>query len=186
MVQLEPPVEATRPSARHAARRALDAARESVRGYGAGEEEMPLGAYAALLGLYQVALAAYLGLALRREADLPARVPVGDLLLTGVATHKLTRIVTRDWVTAPLRAPFTEYQGSAGAGEVNERSRGRGLRRGVGDLLTCPFCTGPWVALGFGVGWLLAPRATRAVASIFAATALSDGLHLAYGAARRD
>jgi Protein of unknown function (DUF1360) len=33
-------------------------------------------------------------------------------------------------------------------GEVPESSRGSGLQKAVGDLVTCPWCVGPWVALG--------------------------------------
>lgn len=38
-------------------------------------------------------------------------------------------LITKDWVTAPLRAAFTEYQGSSGAGEVTEKPRGKGTVR---------------------------------------------------------
>src|SRR5262249_11978998 len=112
-----------------------------------------------------------------RAGRLPSRPRVGDLVLVGVATYKLTRVVTRDWVTAPLRAPFTQYVTSLGHGEVKEKSRGRGLQRAVGDLLTCPFCSGPWIAGALLGGLAVAPRVTRFIAGIFAAVALSDALH---------
>ncbi|MCA1850134.1 MAG: DUF1360 domain-containing protein, partial [Acidobacteria bacterium] len=105
-----------------------------------GGEEMPLTGYATLLGIYNTAFAAMLLAAQKSGRDLPERVGYGDLLLIGVATHKLSRLITKDFVTSPLRAPFTEYKESAGAGEVNEKSRGEGVQRAVGDLLTCPWC----------------------------------------------
>lgn len=147
-----------------------------VAGY-AGGEEMPLDGYATLLGAYVLLF----GGALAAGRDrLPEALPTRDLLLTGVATHKLARILTRDWVTSPLRAPFTRYDKSLGSGEVSEQSRGRGLQRAVGDLLTCPWCIGPWVAGALAAGWVLAPRATRLVAATFSAVAVSDFLHQAY------
>src|SRR3954453_15400162 len=79
-------------------------------GYGGGEE-MPLGGYALLMGLYNAAVAGVL-VAAHRAGRLPERIPTRDLLLLGVATHKLSRLITRDWVTSPLRAPFTQYEGT--------------------------------------------------------------------------
>ena len=72
---------------------------------------------------------------------------------------------------------------SAQFGEVNEKPQGRGLRRSLGELLSCPSCTGQWVAAGFTAGLLLAPRPTRAVAAMFSAYAIAEFLHLGYAAA---
>ena len=149
---------------------------------GYSDEKMPLASYATLVGVYHAAFAGFLALAKGANRPLPDRVSAGDLLLLGVATHKLSRIITKDWVTSPLRAPFTEYQGSAGAGEVNEKARGEGMRRALGDLLTCPWCMGPWVAAALAYGLVLKPRTTRLVGGIFAAVTLSDYLHHAYDA----
>jgi hypothetical protein len=150
-------------------------------GYG-GDEEMPLGGYAVLLAAWGAAFGSA-GARLARRRALP-QLGAAELALLGFATHKLTRIVTKDWVTAPLRAPFTAYRGSAGSGEVHESSRGSGLRRALGDLLTCNYCTGPWVAGVLLVAWGEAPRAARAFASLFAAVAASDFLHEGYDALR--
>ncbi len=139
---------------------------------------MPLAGYATLLGAW-VGLFGTFGYRLARRRELP-RLRGRDLALLGVATHKITRIATRDWVTAPLRASFTTYGGSLGSGEVREKSRGRGLRRAVGDLLTCNYCTGPWVAGALLAGWAKAPNATRTVAALFTAVATSDFLHEIY------
>lgn len=149
------------------------------RDYGGGEE-LPLGWYAGFIAVFGLGLAAVLGRA-KRRGSMPERVPFDDAALMGVATHAITRIVTKDWVTAPLRAPFVKYERSRGAGEVEESSRGHGLRRAIGDLLTCPYCTGPWVALGLIAGYLEAPRATRTLAWLFSTAAASSWLHRAYG-----
>jgi hypothetical protein len=143
---------------------------------------MSLGGYATLLGAW-AAIFGSAGAALVRRRAIP-RLGGSDIVLLGLATHKLTRIVTKDWVTAPLRAPFTAYLGSAGSGEVHEKSRGSGVRRALGDLLTCNYCTGPWVAGALLVGWGFATRVTRAFASLFAVVAVSDFLHEIYEAFR--
>jgi hypothetical protein len=36
--------------------------------------------------------------------ELPEKINFADLLLLGVATHKLSRIIAKDRVTSPLRA----------------------------------------------------------------------------------
>jgi hypothetical protein len=99
-----------------------------------GGEEMPLPAFAAIVALYSAALAGLL-VGLKRR-DRPERIGLGDLLLLGVATHKLGRRIPHDWVTSPFRAAFTEYQGTSGAGEVKESARGTGMQRALGDLFT--------------------------------------------------
>jgi hypothetical protein len=101
-------------------------------------------------------------------------------VLLGITTHKLTRIITKDWVTSPLRAPFTQYirsDGSDGGGEQTEKSRGSGMQRAFGDLITCPWCTGPWVATALMAGLVFRPKITRMMMGSFAAVTLSDFLH---------
>ena len=90
--------------------------------------------------------------------------------------------ISKDRITSFVRAPFTEFEGRAGHGEVDEKPRGRGLRRSFGELLTCPYCLAQWVTAGFAVGLVYAPRATRLVATVYTAEAISDFLQLAYKA----
>jgi hypothetical protein len=102
--------------------------------------------------------------------------------LIGLGTHKLSRLLARDRVTSALRAPFTKYEGKGGPAQVEEKPRGTGLRRAVGELLVCPYCLDQWIAAAFVNGLVFAPRATRLVASTFAAVALADFLQMAYKA----
>lgn len=46
-------------------------------------------------------------------------------------------------------------------------------------MLTCPFCTGMWVATALSAGYVFAPQATRLAASGLAALTGSDFLHFA-------
>jgi hypothetical protein len=146
------------------------------------DEPMPLGGYATLLGIWGSAVTAFLAAFGDR---LPRRMGWGDFALLSIATHKLARIVTKDWVTSPLRAPFVRYQRSTGGGEVQEQARGTGLRRAIGDLLTCNWCIAPWIAAGLAAGLVVQPRATRFLASVFGAVAISDSLQHAYNAEKR-
>ncbi len=151
---------------------------------GSSEEEIPLGAYAGLM----LAYCGVFGSALlfgSKDRSLRKGLSTRDIVLFGLATHRLSRIVTRDRVTAPLRMPFTRYEGKAGAGELDERPRGHGLRRALGNLLTCQFCAGPWIAAGLAIGVATRPRATRMVASVFSVVTVADFAHQLYAYARR-
>ena len=127
--------------------------------------------YLALIGIFNGLLASFVYLNRRAKPETPSTT---DLLLLGLATQKVSRVATRGRVTQPLRRPFAEYEKSAGAGEVEEKPRGRGLRKAVGQLITCPYCLGTWIASGFIYGFTFNPTLTRMVASIFAVGSLAD------------
>jgi hypothetical protein len=146
-------------------------------------EHRPLGSYAILSGAFGAALACTL-LGLRAAGrELPERPSLADVALAGVATHKLSRLIAKDKVSGFMRAPFTRFQEHSGHGEVEEAARGQGLRYAIGELLVCPYCVGQWVAGGFVVGYVHAPRATRMIAAMSTMHAVSDALQLAYSAA---
>jgi hypothetical protein len=152
-------------------------------GYAPPGERPPFLPYLTFMSLFGALLAAALAVARRQGRELPDRVPPAQLLLVGTASHKVARLLSKDKVTSPLRAPFTELEGKGGPAELEERSRGSGVRKAIGELLICPFCLGLWVIAAFSVGLLFAPRVTRFVASLFAALTISDFLQIAYKAA---
>src|SRR3982750_4811356 len=95
-------------------------------GYTDKPDEMPLAGYATLLAAYGGIFGASFGnLLARRDVTNPRPA---DAVMLGIATHKIGRIITKDWVTSPLRAPFVEYVESAGGGGGKKRSRGKGVR----------------------------------------------------------
>ena len=148
-------------------------------GYAEPRERPPFASYATLTVIFGTGFGAGL-LGARRSGRLPERVGAGDVLLIGTASHKLSRLVSKDKVTAFVRAPFTEYQEPGGPGEVEESPRGEGARRALGELLVCPYCLGLWTAAGFHLGLLWAPRTTRLLTSTFTALTISDFLQIAY------
>jgi hypothetical protein len=133
--------------------------------------------------VFNAGFAGLLLLARGRGRQLPERVAAADLVTIGVASHKLSRLIAKDKVTSPLRAPFTELEGSGGPAELEERARGRGARKAIGELLVCPYCLGLWVVAAFSLGLVLAPRLTRLLATVFSALTISDFLQIAYKAA---
>jgi hypothetical protein len=145
-------------------------------------EPTPLLGYAVLAAAWNAAFGAGLAAAVR-SGRVPERIEAGDIALLGVGTHKLSRLLAKDRVTSFLRAPFTRYEESGGPGEVEETARGTGLRRATGELLVCPNCLGLWVASGFTLSFLFAPRTTRTLAAMLAVLTASDVLQLAYAKA---
>src|SRR5213079_357892 len=148
-------------------------------------DEQLLAEYASMLAFYIVTVAVLTGMAVEKNR-LPRRFALLDLALLGIATHKLSRIVAKDRITGILRAPFVSYIRSAGAGEVEEEPRGRGIQRGIGHLISCPYCMAPWCATALSFGLLFAPRVTRFFAGILVSVTASDFLHRAYARMKQE
>ena len=150
-------------------------------GYKNGED-IPLLSYGVLAGIFNLLFAAFLFAVRASGRPIPERVEVRDIALLGMATHKLSMVGSQDAVTSPLRAPFTEVQEKESPKKVDEKPRGEGLRRSIGELLTCKFCLSVWLASFLTYGLVLVPRVTRLVAAVFAVVTVSDHLHQAYKA----
>lgn len=163
----------------------VDGVRQEADAY-RGDNPRPLAGYLVVLVVYGAVVAVAATAAALTGRRLPARWRAQDLLILTLGTHKLSRTLTKDAVTSPLRAPFTHYAGTGGPAEVSEEVRGQSqLRHSIGELLTCPFCLDMWVATGFAIGLVFAPRFTRLVAGVFSALAGADFLQLAYAAAQQ-
>jgi hypothetical protein len=161
---------------------ALDYVKQVNRRYAHGEDR-PLGGYTVLMGVYATSVALAAAYVRRRRLPLP-HLSVADLALMTVGTHMGTRLISKDTVTAALRAPFTRFEEPAGEGEVNESVPGEGVSHAVGELVTCPFCLAVWVATALAFGMIVAPRATRWAAGVLGAVAGSDYLQFAYSSLR--
>jgi hypothetical protein len=148
-------------------------------GYKNGED-VPLFSYGVLAATFNLIFALFLLAARVSGRPIPERIDARDIALLGLATHKLSLVGSQDAVTSPLRAPFTEIKEKKSPKKVDEQPRGTGLRRSVGELLTCKFCLGVWMASFFTYGLVLVPRVTRLVAAVFAVVTLSDYLHQTY------
>ncbi len=144
------------------------------------DQDRPLAAYTGLLATYGTFITAFGILARRR---LPGRLSTSDLVLGSVAVHKMARLITKDPVTSPIRAPFARYEGTSGPAELADRPRGTGWRHAIGELLTCPFCIAQWTATVMVVGLTFAPRFTRMMMSILTMVTAADALQLAYARA---
>ena len=149
-------------------------------------EDVPLFSYGVLAGAFNLAFAGFLLVARLTGRSIPERIAVRDIALLGMATHKLSLVGSQDAITSPLRAPFTELKEKESPKKVDEKPRGEGLRRSVGELLTCKFCLSVWVASLLTYGLVLVPRVTRLVTAVFAVVTVSDHLHQIYKALMKE
>lgn len=151
---------------------------------GYAEADAPLANYAVLALSFGAALCAGL-LSAWRRGRLPEQIEPRDIVVLGVATHKLSRLLTKDAVTGFIRAPFVRLEEKSGTNSLRETPRGRGLRRSIGELLSCPECADQWVAGALVVGLLHAPRITRVLAGLYASLAIGDLLQYVYSGLKR-
>jgi hypothetical protein len=151
-----------------------------------GDDDRPLGGYVVVMAVFAALVSGAAGLALANGRRLPPGVGPWDVLLLAAGTHKLSRTLTKDAVTSPLRAPFARYKETGGPAEVMEEVRSTsGLRHSIGELITCPFCLDVWIATGFTIGLVFAPRLTRLVVTALTAVTGADFLHLLYAKAQQ-
>ena len=143
-------------------------------------EDRPLGSYLVLLGTYATLVGGLTSGARLAGKSAPVRPPIRDLAMLAMATFKIARLISKDPVTSPLRAPFTRFVGTSGPAELDEEVRGTGWRHALGELLSCPFCLDQWIATFFVFGLIVMPRLTRLIAGLFSVIAVADVLQHAY------
>jgi hypothetical protein len=173
------------PSAEAGNRTLWEKAEDEAAQYRRGEER-PLRGYVVVLATFAGLIVGAAGLLAATGRRLPRQIGPYDLLLLTAGAHKISRTLSKDAVTSPLRAPFTRFDSPGGPAEVMEQARhDSSLRHAVGELLTCPFCLDMWVATGLVLGLVFAPRLTRMVATTFTVLTGADLLHLGYALAQR-
>jgi hypothetical protein len=159
-----------------------DRVRAQAIDYGGGRDRH-LGAYSGAMAAYLAGVAG-VGVAAHRAGRVAPNLGPVDIASLALATNRLTRILSRERIASPLRAPFTRFTGGTkGPGQMSEVARGDGPREVIGELVTCPFCLSQWVATGLAAGLLLAPAQSRFVVQVFAALGLADFLQFAWAKA---
>jgi hypothetical protein len=138
--------------------------------------EPPSFAYFALMGFWAAGM---LGLA-RAGENLPTR-SLGASVSYALATHGIARIVSTETITLQLRTPFVDREYTS-EDECKETPRGTGLRKAIGELVTCPYCCSTWAAALLMAGHILRPKTTRVLTDVFAAAAAANLLHRAFSA----
>jgi uncharacterized protein DUF1360 len=105
-----------------------------------------------------------------------ARDPISgrELLPITAATFALSKVIAREKIGSWMREPFVEMD------QGERKPRGRGLRRVVGELVTCTRCVGAWSALGIVGLRLAAPDSGRIVTNVLVASAGNDWLQAGF------
>ena len=134
------------------------------------EDERPIPEYATLAGAFWLAFALFLA---SNRDRLPERMRFTDLALIALSSYKLSRLITKEDVTAFVRAPVTEDP-------EGQQPKPHGMARVLGELVTCPYCIGLWVSSGLAYGHVVFPRETRFFTTIFGTYAVSDFLHAGF------
>jgi uncharacterized protein DUF1360 len=122
----------------------------------------------AAINLVWVSLVAGLLAATRGRAS---RDPITnkELIPISAATFAVSKAVARERIGTWVREPFVDES-------EGQEPKGRGLRRALGELVTCTRCVGTWSALAV-VGLRVAhPEAGRTVTMILASSAANDFL----------
>ena len=100
-----------------------------------------------------------------------------DLVLLGFATLRLGRLIAYDLITEPIRLPFARtVPDETGAGDSVE-PKGSGIQRALGQLLSCPICSGTWAGAILVYGLYAWPGPTRVVITILGVVGIAEVLN---------
>ena len=135
----------------------------------------PHGAYALIFGAFGGGLAGAGALAKRLDREPQCQTAL-DFAILAAASFKAARTLSRDKVASVVRDPFVE--GDAYDGD--ERPAGEGMRRAMGELVTCTRCVGTWTAAGLATTQIVAPRFGRLLTWSLGAAAANDFLQAAF------
>ena len=120
---------------------------------------------------------AFVGLMSRFELWGQAQLQFIDWILLGFATLRLGRLISYDLVMQPLRSPFTQTVADASGSGDTVKPKGFGIRRAIGEMLSCPICTGTWAAAFLIYALYLFPGPTRVFLVMTAAIGLAEILN---------
>lgn len=134
----------------------------------------------ALVAVAYGVLAGAVAIAASRQRDGDA-VPTdpSELLVYGLATAGLTRVLADEKVGSFVRAPFVDEPS-----EGERRPRGAGMRYAVGELLSCTRCLGSWSALALIGVRAAAPQPARVGATLLALSYTNGILQSSFAAVR--
>ena len=136
------------------------------------QQELERGTKLTLIGIF-LGLVAALTSREHREGKTLNLKPF-DLVQLALSTYRTSRMITYDLVTEPIRAPFTQTEPDEYGTAEDVVPEGTGARRAIGELLSCPICTGTWVSAALVYGLHVAPRLTRVFLAIMSAIGLSE------------
>ena len=130
--------------------------------------------YGAINAAYLVLLGGLIAAWTRRGQE--AAIPRSELPTLAIATFALAKVVAHEKIGTWVREPFVD--------ESPERQpkgpRGQGMRRAIGELLTCTRCVGAWAALAVVGLRVAAPEEGRLAATVLATSGINDFLQAGF------
>ena len=104
----------------------------------------------------------------------PALPTPTELVMLGLASHRIGRMLAFERVGEPFRAPFTTTVPDDSGTDETVVARGRGVRWVVGELVSCPTCVATWASLILAIGQRFLPAPTRVLVGILAAAGVAE------------
>ncbi|MCR6111357.1 DUF1360 domain-containing protein [Bacillus sp. A301a_S52] len=99
-----------------------------------------------------------------------------DFIVIGLAVFRLTHLFVYDTIMEPVRRLFIAEKAvtdESGQTVWTYVSKGTGVKKFVGMLLSCHWCFSVWVAAGLMIGLLLMPGIFMIVSYVFAFAAIA-------------
>jgi hypothetical protein len=125
-----------------------------------------------LISIFMTIMATFASRKVQREAG--QIVKPFDLLMLGLSSFRIGRMIAFEGIAAPLREPFTRsVEDASGAGKTVV-ARGQGARHAIGELMSCPICAGTWVSAALVYGLHLLPGPTRLLLTIMSVTGVAQ------------
>lgn len=137
--------------------------------------------YAALTAVYSVLAGGLALAATSRRSDDAVPADLQELLLYGLATAGLTRVLSAEKIGEWVRAPFVDEPPQP---DAQRRPKGSGLRYAIGELLTCTRCLGSWSALSLIGARAAAPQPAKVGATLLALSYVNGVLQSGFAAVR--
>ncbi|MDQ0245280.1 hypothetical protein J2S09_002856 [Bacillus fengqiuensis] len=102
-----------------------------------------------------------------------------QLVMLVMAVFRLTRLIVFDKITWFLRKPFHEMIEETqedGSIATYLHVKGTGVRKWIGELLSCYWCTGIWSSIVLYLGFIYIPQLALPVITILAVAGLAGFL----------
>lgn len=134
--------------------------------------------YVLLSGLFN------LGLALFCWRKKPEQISRFDWFMLVLATFRMSRMLAYDKVMQMYRSPVVEtVPHDSGAGDTTQaKAASTGIKRALGEMISCPICNGTWISAGLVYGLCLIPGYTRTLISVMSAVGAVEILNAGFEA----
>ena len=103
-------------------------------------------------------------------------INVFTFILLALASFRITRLIVFDKITEFIRQPFfdeIEEENEEGTIEVFYRPKRTPIKKFIGELLSCYWCTGVWISIAVVAGFLFYPTIFLPIMLVFAVAGLA-------------